>query len=263
MTLLETFLAQGYLRFPLDERVLAWADHARPAAAGAANDPAHAHWLRCGGTWFVGVDALPNDAHGQLAGGPPLASAVMDFIADELGLGLPLHRAQVSICYPGYPQPYAEESPAAYQFRLKRDAAHVDGLLAEGPDKRRYVKEPHAYILGLPLTAQSDDASPLVVWEGSHLLMRNMFRETFAGHGAGEWASIDVTGVYQEARRRAFAECRRVVLPAGPGEATLLHRHLLHGVAAWEETATSPEEGRMIAYFRPEVARWQDWVTAP
>lgn len=263
MSLLETFLQQGFLRFPVDQSVLDWAEHARPVAIQSATDPAHAHWLRCGGTWFVGVDALPNDTQGTVPGGPPLAGAVMDFIHDVLGMALPLHRAQVSICYPGYPQPYAEESPAAYQFRLKRDAAHVDGLMAEGPDKRRYVKEPHAYILGLPLTLQSEDASPLTVWEGSHLLMREMFGKAFTGHAPEDWASIDVTDAYQEARRKAFAECRRIALPARPGEATLLHRHILHGVAPWGEAATAPEEGRMIAYFRPEVSRWQDWLTAP
>jgi hypothetical protein len=36
--------------------------------------------------------------------------------------------------------------------RLVSDAAHVDGLLAEGPEKRRYVREPHAYILGVTLS---------------------------------------------------------------------------------------------------------------
>ncbi len=55
----------------------------------------------------------------------------------------------------------------AFRFRLNRDAAHLDGLLPIGPDKRRMVKEPHAWILGLPLNACGAGASPLVVWEGS------------------------------------------------------------------------------------------------
>jgi hypothetical protein len=263
MSLSKTFAERGYLTFPLDGAVLAWAEHARGFAAAAARDPAQAHWLRCGGTWFVGVDALPNDSTGRVAGGPPLQGAAMDFIAGELGLALPLHRAQVSVCYPGYPKPYEGETPAAFQFRLKRDAAHVDGLLAEGPEKRRYVREPHAYILGLPLTRQSADAAPLVVWEGSHLIMRKMFRELFAGHSAEDGPDIDVTEAYQAARRQAFADCRRIELPSNPGEATLLDRHLLHGVAPWGAQATAPDEGRMIAYFRPETARWDDWLTAP
>ncbi len=263
MSLIQTFDERGYLTFPLDQGVLAWAEHARGFAAAAAHDPAQAHWLRCGGTWFVGVDALPNDSAGRLSGGPPLQGAVMDFIAGELGLALPLHRAQVSICYPGYPQPSVDETPAAYQFRLKRDAAHVDGLLAEGPEKRRYVREPHAYVLGLPLTRQSADAAPLVVWEGSHLIMREMFATVFEGRTPDECPETDVTDAYQEARRRAFATCRRIALPADPGEAMLLHRHVLHGVAPWGETATAPPEGRMTAYFRPEVQRFEHWLAAP
>ena len=182
MTLLDSFLTDGYLRFAADDASLAWACHALPFAAAAARDPAQGHWLRCGGTWFVGVDALPNDARGCLAGGPPLSGAAADFIRNDLGLSLPLHRAQVSVCYPGYPQPSAEESEAAYRFRRNRDAAHVDGLLAEGPEKRRYVREPHAYILGVTLTAQTADAAPLTVWKGSHHIMTAMFAATFAGH---------------------------------------------------------------------------------
>ena len=50
---------------------------------------------------------------GLVAGGPPLGGAAMDFVRGELGHSLPLHRAQVSVCYPGYPKPSAEESEAA------------------------------------------------------------------------------------------------------------------------------------------------------
>jgi len=260
MGLLDSFLEHGYLRFPADPATRAWVDSARGPAAAAARDPAQAHWLRCGGTWFVGVDALPNDASGRVGGGPALAGAAFDFIRDQLRLALPLHRAQVSICRPGYPRPSPEETEAAYSFRLKRDAAHVDGLLAEGADKRRYLREPHAYILGLALTEQSPDASPLTVWEGSHVMMGRMFAGTFAGHAPAAWKDIDLTEAYQQARREVFAACRRIALPAGPGEAVLLHRHLLHGVAPWGEHATAPPEGRMIAYFRPEFPDIADWA---
>src|SRR6188472_3612040 len=112
----DTFRKQGFLRFPPDGASLAWARHAEPVAAAVARDPAQAHWLRCGGTWFVGVDALPNDETGRMADGPPLAGAAVAFLREELGFALPLHRAQVSVCYPGYPQPSAEESEAAFQF---------------------------------------------------------------------------------------------------------------------------------------------------
>jgi hypothetical protein len=263
MELLGEFLERGFLTFPVEETLLRWTAAARPAAEAVASDPAQAHWLRCGGTWFVGVDALPNDAQGRVGGGPALAGAAMDFIRDELGLALPLHRAQVSICYPGYPRPSAGESEAAYNFRLRRDAAHVDGLLAEGPEKRRYLREPHAYVLGLALTEQSAGAAPLTVWEGSHRLMGETFTGLFSNFASHDWREADVTAPYQEARRAAFAQCRRIELPSMPGESVLLHRHLLHGVAPWAAGAAASDAGRMIAYFRPQFSRLADWLSAP
>ena len=260
MRLLDDFLHDGFLRFPADMAMLAWARHARHFAAMAARDPANATWLRCGGTWFVGVDALPNDTTGRLAGGPPLEGAAADFIRSQLGLSLPLHHAQVSVCYPGYPQPSPEENEAAFNFRRKRDAAHVDGLHAEGPDKRRYLKEPHAYILGITLTEQSPDAAPLTAWKCSHLIMGRMFAKTLAGTSPDAWHKIDLTTPYQAARRQVFADCERIALPSAPGEAVLVHRHLVHGVAPWGEHAVASTEGRMIAYFRPEFPAIADWV---
>lgn len=263
MARLGEFLERGFLTFPAEDATSRWSAAAHPVAVEAARDRSQAHWLRCGGTWFVGVDALPNDGEGRVDGGPPLAGAAMDFIREELGLSLPLHRAQVSICYPGYPQPSAEESEAAFRFRRTRDAAHVDGLLAEGPEKRRSLREPHAYILGLALTAQSADAAPLTVWAGSHRVMRGMFETVLGGHRPEDWDGIDLTAPYQAARRSVFETCPRLPLPALPGEAVLLHRHLVHGVAPWGEAATAPPEGRMIAYVRPEFPHWGDWLSAP
>jgi len=263
MRQIDTFFSDGFLRFPVDAATLDWARHALAPAAQATRDPANAAWLRCGGTWFVGVDALPNDPTGRLPGGPPLAGEAMSIVTDALGLHLPLHRAQVSVCYPGYPQPSAEESEAAYSFRRNRDAAHVDGLLAEGPEKRRYLREPHAYILGITLTEQSADAAPLTVWKGSHRIMKQMFAATFAGKAPETWPEVDVTAAYQEARRRVFETCERLALPSSPGEAVLVHRHLVHGVAPWGEQATASPEGRMIAYLRPVFPSIRDWIEAP
>jgi hypothetical protein len=263
MTQRDEFLNRGFLTFKTDPAVARWAAAASPVAAAAARDPAMSHWLRCGGTWFVGVDALPHDREGRVSGGSPLLGAVTGFIRGELGFDLPLHRAQVSICYPGYPRPSAEESEAAYAFRLRRDAAHVDGLLAEGTLRRRHLKEPHAYILGLTLTEQSDDAAPLAVWEGSHLPMRAMFAKVLGDKPPETWPGIDLTEAYQDARRAVFTSCRRVELPSSPGEAVLLHRHLLHGVAPWAKGAQAGADGRMIAYFRPEFPNLADWLSAP
>ena len=263
MDLLEQFLETGILRFPADPDMCAWADHARPVALAATQDPANGHWLRCGGTWFVGVDALPNDQSGWVDGGPPLAGAAMAFLNAAPGWCLPLHRAQVSVCYPGYPKPSPQETDAAFRFRRDRDAAHVDGLLAEGPEKRRFLKEPHAYILGIALTAQSPDAAPLVAWEGSHHIMRQAFARVLDGQPASRWPEIDVTEAYQAARRQVFTSCRRVMLPAAPGEAVLLHRLLVHGVAPWGAAATASAAGRMIAYFRPHFPGLADWLERP
>jgi hypothetical protein len=53
-------------------------------------------------------------------------------------------------------------------------------------------------------------------------------------------------------------------VPAQPGEAVLVHRLALHGVAPWQKGATAPPEGRMIAYFRPEFqGLGDDWLSAP
>lgn len=262
MTRRDDFVRQGWLSFPFDQRVADWAASAHATALTSASDPAYAHWLRCGGTWFVGVDALPNDAQGRIHDGPPLSGAAMDFIRDGLGLELPLHRAQVSICYRGYPKPSPEESETAFRYRLTRDAAHVDGLHAEGPERRRFLREPHAYILGLALAEAPAEAAPLVVWEGSHRIMGAALAEAYKGIPPERWPDHDVTGLYQEARRNVFATCRRLAIPGRPGEATLLHRHLLHGVAPWDDAVDGPAEGRMIAYFRPELPTLAAWLAA-
>ena len=136
-------------------------------------------------------------------------------------------------------------------------------MLAEGPEKRRYVREPHAYILGVTLTAQTADAAPLTVWKGSHHIMTAMFAATFAGHAPEAWPDVDVTTPYQEARRQVFETCERHALPSAPGEAVLVHRHLVHGVAPWGEQASGSPDGRMIAYIRPEFPTIGAWLAAP
>jgi hypothetical protein len=245
-------MVRGWQRLGPNERIKAWADAALPlakAALAATSDP-----LRCGGTWAVGLDLLPNDQTGAVGG--------VDLPWADLGLVRePLHRAQLSTIHPGYPQPSTEESASTYGFRLNRDAAHLDGLLPIGPDRHRMVKEPHAWILGLPLNVS--DASPLVVWEGSHLILQAALREAFAPHKPEKWGDVDVTQVYTIARRRIFETCPRIPLQVRPGEATLLHRLTLHGVAPWEPSATAPPEGRIIAYFRPLMSSVKDWLMQP
>lgn len=234
-----------------DPRIAAWAQVAHALACAqvsASTDP----W-RCGGTWFVGVDALPNDASGAVSG--------VDFPWAALPLApLSLHPGQISVIRPGYPQPSASETSAAFAYRQRRDAAHLDGVLAIGPDQLRMVKEPHAWVLGLPLNHAGAGASPLVLWEGSHEVMRAALQTAFAPHPPETWGEVDVTPAYQAARRIVFDTCRRVELPVVPGEASLIHRLTLHGVAPWQDGAAAAPEGRMIAYFRPQMSSVAAWL---
>lgn len=243
---------RGWSRIGPHPAIRAWADAARQSALDELATTTE-EW-RCGGTWFVGVDALPNTPDGTLSGTPFPWSALP--LAPE-----PLHRAQLSVIRPGYPQPSPAESPAAFAYRQTRDAAHLDGLLPVGPDKRRMVKEPHAWILGLPLNDTT--ASPLTVWEGSHDLIRAALLRVLDPYPPETWGDIDITKAYQAARREIFATCRRIELPVKPGEATLLHRLTLHGVAPWKPADEAPPEGRMIAYLRPQYASVHQWLTAP
>jgi hypothetical protein len=245
---------RGWTRLSSVPGVSAWAAAALPvarAAIAASTEP----W-RCGGTWFVGVDVLPNGADGSI-GGVPLPTGLTDLLPWRPPVW---HRAQVSTLRPGYPRPWDGESAAAFGYRLNRDAAHVDGLLPEGPDRRRHLREAHAFILGLPLTQADPGAAPLVVWPGSHHLIRRALAAVLLGHPPETWGEIDLTDAYHAARREVFATCPRVALPARPGEALLLHRHLLHGVARWSDGAGADRDGRMIAYLRPEVPVISDWM---
>nr|WP_217359287.1 hypothetical protein [Ruegeria arenilitoris] len=237
-----------------------WVGHALPAARTSVTDPAYAEWLDCEGTWFIGVDALDNDPQGRVGQSGALSGQAMDFVTQQYG-ELPLHKGQVSVIYPGYPQPRRGEGDSSARYRLKRDAAHVDGLRPMGPDRRRRVDEPHAWILGIPLTEASADAAPMVLWEGSHKILRAAFERALEGHPRDALHQVDVTDIYQAARREVFDTCPRIELPAKPGEAYLLHRHCLHGVAPWGANASAGPDGRMIAYFRPECARGvAEWI---
>ena len=242
----------GWQRIGPDPSIAAWAEAARISALDTLSTTAEP-W-RCGGTWFVGVDALPNNAEGAIN--------ETQFPWQALPLSPePLHMAQLSVIRPGYPHPSPDETVAAFAYRRDRDAAHLDGLLPIGPDKRRMVKEPHAWILGLPLNDTT--ASPLTVWEGSHEILRAALHEALIPHPPETWGDVDITDTYQRARKHVFATCQRVEVPVSPGEATLLHRLCLHGVAAWKPTDFAPPEGRMIAYLRPQLQTVFDWLTQP
>jgi hypothetical protein len=100
----------------------------------------------------------------------------------------------------------------------------------------------------------------MVVWEGSHQIMRAMFRKSLAGIDPTDWPMVDLTNAYQTARRAVFETCRRVVVYARPGQAYLLHPMALHGVATWQKGAWAKESQRAILYFRPDIDRTV-WLT--
>lgn len=279
---LRAFLKDGYTVFGPDEPTRAWAAAARPLAERIARDPAETErWLRCAGTWFAGVNVFPNGPEGSVpeAGIPPLAGAAVTFLAEALGIALgtadagrlSLEPAQISVCYPGYPAaPMAGESEAAFRFRRDRDAAHVDGL-ERFDGRRRRLGEAHAAILGLPLEETPPAAAPLVVWQGSHHVIRAALVERLAGIDPVDWPDEDVTDAYVAARRQVFEDCERVVLHALPGESYVVHRLAVHGVAPWPAGVEGGPHGRAILYFRPEPfpapplpgRDFGHWLTAP
>lgn len=260
----EAFLTRGWCTFPHDPALAGWVQATLPAARKTVVDPEHAQWLRCGGTWFAGVNVLPNDSEGSVEGGPKLSGQAVAFIHQALGLtDFSWDRGQVSVCYPGYPKPMDTESEAAFRFRLNRDAAHVDGLMRVGADRRRRINERHGFLLGIPLVEFSADASPFVIWEGSHEIIRHAFIPLLANVSSESWGDIDVTDVYHAARREIFDCCTRVEIAMRPGESYLVHRLALHGTAPWATTATAGRDGRMIAYFRPEAGHGDQWISAP
>ena len=258
------FFARGWCRFDADPALRRWVERALPAARAAREDPAQTRWLRYQGTWFAGVNALANDADGAVAGAGPVTGRAVDFIHRELELtDFEWDRAQVSVCYPGYPKPMPGETDARLRFRRERDAAHVDGLLREGPEQRRHLREHHGFILGIPMVEFDAGASPFTVYERSHEIIRAEFSARFEGIEPDRWGDEDVTEAYHAARQRAFDECARVEVHARPGEAILAHRLLVHGMAPWREGARAGADGRMICYFRPATFGPWEWLHKP
>ena len=264
---MKAFGRDGWRRFAPERRLCAWVDAVRPAALATLRAGEFACWWRNEGTWFVGVNALPNDSSGAVEGGPGLAGRAVELarrLAADGGAGgsadgrpVAWDRAQVSAVLPGFPR-QGEDSDAAFAFRTRRDGAHLDGLhpVAGG----RYLRELPAFLLGIALTRADAGASPLVVWEGSHRIMGQMLRKALAGLPPHDWGSVDLSAPYRAARAHCFRVCRRVPVHLRPGEACVMHRFTLHGISPWQEGARSAPPGRVIAYFRPEHCAPQAWL---
>lgn len=239
------------LTFGPTAETVAWAETAFRAAIPILNDPVQqARNLRHGETWFVGVDALPNDVAGTI-NGVPLCGPWSAFVPS----GLQMHRAQLSVIYPGYPRRDATQSEANHRYRVKRDAAHVDGLLPEGETRCRFPREFHAYVLGIVLNPCAK--APTVYWKGSHKIMQQALRDCIGARNPWE---VDVTEAYQAARKHVFDTCERISLNGPVGSSFLLHRFTLHGTAPWDGEAFA--EGRITAFFRPEFSR-SEWLNGP
>lgn len=235
--------------FSPDTRTMSWAEAAARVARDVARvDQMRQQHLRHGGTWFVGVDALPTGEEGAM-GAVPLDGLFRGELPPVAGW----HPAQLSIVYPGYPGRDVGESETAHGYRLRRGAAHVDGLHAAGPDRRRFPLELHAFVLGVPLN--DCGAAPTLYWPGSHRIIGSALCQAVGDRVPRE---VDVTEAYIAARRRVFDEIAPMPVQAVFGGAFLLHRFTLHGMAPWEGPA--PPDGRMVAFFRPEVAAPSQWL---
>lgn len=257
MQQLNEFERKGWIKFEFDQHLEHWAKTANSEInLKLRNKEFLQNGLTCQGTWFVGVEALENDPDGSLNGVPlrgPFKSLMESYKTCTL------HLAQVSIIFQGYPKPRGQESQSSFNFRLKRDAAHVDGLIAETPGGPRRLKEPHAYVLGIPINQAPENASPMVVWEGSHHLMSSAFKRFFSNQNLSEWENLDIREIYFETRKEVFRKCKRIVLHANVGESYMIHRHCLHGISPWDPKTVSFSEGRKIVYFRPELEKLADW----
>lgn len=249
--------------FDFDKELANWIKATLSAARASVVDPANAQWHRCGGTWFAGVNVLPNDGSGAVEGGVALGGDAVNFIHQQLGFtNFQWDRAQVSVIYPGYPKPMDGESDAAFGYRLRRDAAHVDGITHHGPDRRRFLGEQHAFVLGIPMDQTTVDAAPLVVWQGSHEIVRQRLIQCYQNAQPQSWSAMDITENYHAMRREIFERCERVQIWLQPGQTYLVHRLALHGMSPWPQTDNSAENssGRMICYFRPAFLSPEQWL---
>jgi len=251
----------GWCKFDFDQRLFDWSISIFDDATEAVHASENQHWWRHQKTWFVGVNVLENNEFAATSKVSPLQCDALDFLKDQLNASVDqMDRAQISVCLPGYPKVDPQELPAAHRYRVNRDAAHIDGLLHEGPDKQRYAKEYHEYILLIPLTALDHGASPFVVWNNSHTIMQMALHAALKGYPSEQWPNVPITQAYKESRKNIFKCCERVEIQPKIGEAILAHRLLLHGTAPWAKGVKASECGRMFCFFRPQTLTPEQWL---
>tara|TARA_B100001057_G_scaffold375264_1_gene380039 strand:- start:276 stop:1109 length:834 start_codon:yes stop_codon:yes gene_type:complete len=228
--------------------------------------------LRCGSTWFVGTNFLDNSSNGSI-GAKLMSKKIFGNILKKFGSNIKYwDKGQVSICWPGYPKKDAKETEKSFNFRIKRFASHIDGIIPFGSKKRRFAKEFHAFILGFPIQNNCLECAPLVVWEGSHKIFRNFFKEIYEGVTSNKISSIDITELYNECRKKVFTNCEVKKIIPQFNQPYLLDRHILHGIHNWKEknniklntknnrSLNSISDGRVIIYFRPVFFDPLDWI---
>ena len=99
--LLKQFFDLGWCRLPYDAQLHQWINHALPYARQTLIDSDNAQWHRCGGTWFAGVNVLPNSATGQIDSGPKLENQTTTLITQNIcKRDFGWDKGQISVCFP-------------------------------------------------------------------------------------------------------------------------------------------------------------------
>ena len=257
----DLFNEMGWGVFDKEVPILNWARQARKnVCERLLLKDFEADQLRCGGTWFVGVNFLNNDKFGGLNKVAFKGQSVQAITQRYGTMFQTWDQAQISICYKGYPQPTVGDTPNSFKYRKNRFNAHVDGILPIGFAKHRYAREYHAFILGVPLVDYNEFAAPAMVWEGSHKIMRDCLSKQLIELKAGLWKNENITNIYNEARQEVFLKCKPQIITVPVGGSYLIHRLALHGVMPWSENGKSGDGGRMIAYFRPQFKETKFWL---
>lgn len=276
------FCQSGFYQFAYDEKLAAWVEETKNTAITTLQNPKNTRWWRCGGTWFAGVSVLGNDHQGCTPSkngktSQPLQGKAIEFTRKNITKNIPLTQknnqiawdiGQVSVCTQNYPQIDKDnDTLATHQYRKKRFAAHIDGLLKRGREKKRYLCEQHAFILGIAMNDTSEKAAPFVVYEESHKYIGEFLRSNLKHHPPHKWQEIELTKAYHDIRNKIFATCHPRPLWVRPGEAFLVHRFALHGTKAWHKDATAEPinkiPARMLTFFRPQTTNPTAWLNAP
>ena len=258
---INSYEKNGWISFPYSFALNKWAKKVEEIVSSQIfTIPEGDKDLRCGGTWFPGVNFLNNKRNGDVDG-VFFPEELKSFIVEnEPAFDAVFDKAQISICYTGYHKKMKAESSKAFKFRTDRFSAHIDGILPLGQGRRRFLKEYHSFILGIPINSTSNKASPCVIWEGSHAIVRDAFKKYKEIQNIDTWDTHDITDFYNKLRSEIFNQCIAKTIWVPVGHAYLIHRLSFHGILPWKDN-TKRKSGRMIAYFRPDLFQGQiNWL---